>query len=114
MAVTKTADEVINGAARDIRAIEPGESLSPEDYEAISIKYDGLIDLLGGLNVYIDDKDSVDTALFLPLTRMLGNVAGAPVVAAPLNDEAWNRDLRLLQRLTATKPTFETLKAKYF
>lgn len=109
-----TADQVISEAAGDIGAVLPGESLAPEDYDKIDKKYTALIGLLSGLDVYISDRDSIDDALFLPVTRMLGNIAGSPVVGAPLNDPAWDRDLKLLQRLTANKPTYETLKTQYF
>ncbi len=110
----KTAAELIDEAASDIGALGPGESLSAEDFVKFDNKLDSLLEMLSMEGVYIADKDEVPAAFFLPMARLLGNVAGAAVVGAPLNDPAWDRDVHLLRRLSASRATYEPIKADYY
>lgn len=109
-----TAENVIYEAAGDIAVIEPGEALSPEDYETLSKKYDGLIGTLAGLRIYIPNKNEVDETVFTVLARMLANVAGAGVVGAALNQDAWDRDLRLLRQIIAPDLARDVLRVDFF
>lgn len=115
MSTTKTSAELINEAATDIGALGPGEALSAEDFATLSGKLDGLIETLNfEEEIYISDKEEIDAAYFLPLARLLGNVAGSAIVGAPLNDEAWVRDVRSLRKVIASRPTYTVIKTNYF
>lgn len=112
--LTKTRAQLTERALKSIGALEPGESPSAED----SATVDGLIDpLIAQLAVdqiaYISDDEAIELALFLPLARLLANAAG-PDFGSPVNEEAKALDEQILRRLTATKPTGETLRAEYF
>lgn len=115
MSISKTAEQLIYEAASDIGAIGPGEVLSAEDYAKFDAKLDGLLDELNASHgIYISDKNDIPNAYFLTLARLLGNVAGSAVVAAPMNDAAWVRDVAALRRMAATRPTRQVLKTEYF
>jgi hypothetical protein len=110
----KTRSQLRERAAKNLAIIEPGETLSTEDAET----FDGLIDpLIAQLAaddiVYISDSEEIELQFFLPLARLLANVAG-PDFGSPINEEAKQADERELRRIVATKPTGETLRAKYF
>lgn len=110
----KTRDQLKERAALSLGVIEPGEALSAEDNDT----FDGLIDpLLAQLAddqiVYIGDPDNIELAYFLPLARLLANMAG-PDFGSPINDGARRMDETTLRRLTSTKPTGEVMKTEYF
>ncbi len=110
----KTRDQLKQRAAKDLGIIEPGETLSTEDDET----FDGLVDpLIGQLAtdgiVYIDDSEAIDVAFFLPLARLLANIAG-PDFGSPINEAAKMEDEKTLRRMSASKPTYQTLKTVNF
>jgi hypothetical protein len=110
----KTRTQLKERAAKDLAIIEPGEALSTED----DATFDGLIDpLLAQLSVdkiaYIGDSEEIPLELFLPLARLLANMAG-PDFGSPINEEARIADEKTLRRLTTAVATTETVRAKYF
>lgn len=110
----KTRAQLIERALKSIGVLEPGEAASPED----SATVDGLIDpLIAQLATdqiaTIADVEEIELDLFMPLARLLANAAG-PDFGSPINQEAKAIDEQALRRLTATKPTYERLKAEYF
>lgn len=101
-------------AGKNLGLIEPGEALSAEDSDTL----DGLVDpLLSQLAadgiVYVGDTEAIELEYFMPLARLLANMAG-PDFGSPINDAAKQEDERLLRRLTATKASSEPVKAEYF
>lgn len=106
----KTRQDLKNRAAKSLAIIEPGEALSTEDDETLDDLIDPLIAQLAqdGI-VYIDDSEAIDVMFFMPLARLLANIAG-PDFGSPINEPAKLRDENDLRRLTATRPTYETLK----
>lgn len=113
--VSKTAEQLIYEAASDIGAVGPGEVLSAEDYAKFDTKLDSLLEELNeSYSIYIADKNDIPNPYFLTLARLLGNVAGSAVVAAPMNDAAWQRDIQSLKRMAASRPAYSTLKNSYF
>jgi len=112
--ITKTRDQLKERAAKDLGIIEPGEALSTEDDDT----FDGLVDpLIAQLSadqiVYIDDSEAIDVAFFLPLARLLANIAG-PDFGSPINEQAKMADEAILRRMTSTRPTYEVHKGEYF
>lgn len=101
-------------AAKSLAIIEPGETLSTEDDETLDDLVDPLIAQLAqdGI-IYIDDADEIDVAYFIPLARLLANMAG-PDFGSPINEGAKLRDEMILRRMASTKPTYEVLKTTDF
>jgi hypothetical protein len=110
----KTRDQLKQRAAKNLGIIEPGETLSSEDDET----FDGLIDPLiaqlaqDGI-AYIADTEAIELELFLPLARILANIAG-PDFGSPVNKDAKDEDERTLRRLTSTDPTYQPMRGEYF
>ncbi len=110
----KTRQDLKNRAAKSLAIIEPGEALSTEDDETLDDLVDPLIAQLAQDNIiYIDDSEEIDVAFFMPLARLLANMAG-PDFGSPINEDARVRDEQTLRRLASTKPTYETLKTEHF
>jgi len=112
--ITKTRSQLIERAAKDLGIIEPGETLAAEDQDT----FDGLLDpLLAQLSadgiVYIQDDEAIENQYFLPLARLLANIAG-PDFGSPINEDAKMQDEKTLRRLTTAKPSFETLKTEFY
>ena len=112
--LSKTRSQLIERAAKDLGIIEPGETLSTEDRDT----FDGLVDpLIAQLSaesiVTIQDDEQIENEYFLPLARMLANIAG-PDFGSPINEAAKMQDERILRKLSGAKASTETLKAKYF
>lgn len=112
--VTKTRVQLIERAATELGKLVSGQNLETEDYNTIDALLDPLIEQLSLDSVVtIDDANAIDPRYFLPLGRLLANEA-APSFGTPTNDNLKAADERTLRRLTAAKPTYETLKVDYF
>ena len=112
--LTKTRSQLIERAAKDLGIIEPGETLSAEDQDT----FDGLVDpLIAQLSadgiVGIQDDEAIEFEYFLPLARLLANIAG-PDFGSPINEAAKMEDEKTLRRMSAAKPSYEVLKVDYF
>lgn len=112
--LSKTRSQLIERAAKDLGIIEPGETLSTEDRET----FDGLVDpLIAQLSaesiVTIQDDEAIENEYFLPLARLLANIAG-PDFGSPINEVAKMQDEKILRKLSTAAASSETLKAKYF
>lgn len=89
-------------------------SPAPEELDAIGMYVDPLLEQLAADEiVYIGDSNAIPDKYFLPLARLLANVAG-PRFGSAMNEQAKQTDEATLRRLTAGKPTYEVLKATYF
>lgn len=110
----KTSAQLIAKALSNIGALEPGEAPSAEDFETMDGLIDPLIEQLQteGVAPFID-RDEIPPALFLPLSRLLANAAG-PEFGSPMNEQAKLIDEATLRRLTAGKPTYQTLRVEFF
>lgn len=112
--ITKTRTDLKMRAAKSLAIVEPGEALSTEDDETLDDLVDPLIaQLAADQIVYIDDSEAIDVAYFLPLARLLANMAG-PDFGSPINEDAKTRDENILKRLTSTRPTYEVARGEYF
>ncbi|MBA2690068.1 MAG: hypothetical protein H0U63_04630 [Burkholderiales bacterium] len=110
----KTRDQLKERAAKLLAIIEPGETLSAEDDET----FDDLIDpLLAQLSkdgiIYIQDSEEIELEYFLPLARLLANVAG-PDFGSPINEPAKRGDEQTLRRLASSDASFEVMKTDYY
>ena len=112
--LTKTRTQLKERAAKDLGIIEPGETLSSEDEET----FDGLVDplvaqLAADQIVYIQDTEVIENEYFLPLARLLANIAG-PDFGSPINEEAKAQDEQTLRRLSSRRPSYAPAQAEYF
>lgn len=112
--ITKTRSQLKERAAKDLGIIEPGETLSSEDDDTFDGLVDPLIAQLSADNiVYIQDDDAIEVEYFLPLARLLANIAG-PDFGSPINEQAKAQDERTLRRLSAARPSYERSQGEYF
>ncbi len=112
--LTKTRTQLKERAAKNLAIIEPGETLSAEDDET----FDGLVDpLIAQLSadaiVTIQDDEAIEVEYFMPLARLLANIAG-PDFGSPVNEAAKLEDEKTLRRLASTRPSYESLKTEFF
>jgi hypothetical protein len=111
--ITKTRSQLKERAAKDLGIIEPGETLSTEDDDTFDGLVDPLIAQLAADNIVtIQDSEAIEVALFLPLARLLANIAG-PDFGSPVN---WRprQATRWTLRLVSTAPTYEVMQGNYF
>lgn len=112
--VVKTRTDLIERAATELGVKTAMQELSDEDRDTIDALVDPLVQQLATDSVvYIGDTEQIPVEYFLPLAMLLANSAAITFGQAYSGDlkRAVEADLR---RLTATKPTFETLRAVYF
>lgn len=110
----KTRTQLIERAAKDLGILEPGETLSTEDAETFEGLVDPLFAQLAADGVaYVSDTEEIELELFLPLARLLANIAG-PDFGSPINEQAKRLDEQTLRRLTGSKSTGEVMKAVYY
>ena len=112
--VSKTREDLIYRAATEVGALASGQSLSAEDYETIDNLVDPLVQQLSfdGV-VHVQDTDAIQPEHFIPLARLLANESAIGF------GQAYSRDIKIanetiLQRLTAMRPTYETLESDFF
>lgn len=112
--VTKTRTDLIERAATELGALPSGETLSDEDSATIDnlvdplqmqLSMDGVVD--------IGDIEQIPSEYFLPLAKLLANVA-APSFGQQENPDVKAMNEQILRKLTASKPTYEVQKAVYF
>lgn len=112
--LSKTRTQLIERAAKDLGIIEPGETLSTEDRDT----FDGLVDpLIAQLSadeiITIQDDEAIENEYFLPLARLLANIAG-PDFGSPINEEAKLRDEQVLKRMASTRPSYGPAVGEYY
>lgn len=110
----KTRDQLKERAAKLLALIEPGEEMSTEDDATLDDLVDPLIAQLAADEiVYIADTEAIELEFYLPLARLLANVAG-PDFGSPINEPAKMADEAELKRITSTRPTYEVQRGHYF
>ena len=110
----KTRDQLIQRALKNLAIIEPGEPPSSEDYATVDDLVDPLLAQLATEQiVYVSDPEQIDLDIYVPLARLLANMAG-PDFGSPVNIEAKQQDEDLLKRLVARQPSYEPQQGNYF
>lgn len=110
----KTLAELKSEAFGILTGNDPFQAPSTEELETIGMYVDPLVEQLSVDSIVtIPDVEEIQDEYFLPLARLLANVAG-PRFGAALNTDAKESDERALRRLSASRPTYETLKSEYF
>lgn len=112
--MAKTRAELKVEALGILVGLDPQQEPEIEDLATVEIYVDPLLAQLSKDEiVYIDDSEAIPDEYFLPLSRLLANVAG-PRFGSAINEAARQSDEQALRRLTSSKPTLEVLKAQYF
>lgn len=97
-----------------LTGLDPQQTPAAEDLDVIGTYVDPLVAQLESDEIVaITDTDNIDEAYFMPLARLLANVAG-PRFGSPMNEQAKQIDEMALRRLTANKPTYEVMQAEHF
>ena len=112
--ISKTREDLIYRAATEVGALASGQSLSAEDFATIDNLVDPLVQQLSfdGI-VHVQDTDAIQPEHFLPVARLLANEAAISFGQAYSRDVKITNETQLL-RLTAMRPTYETLENDYF
>lgn len=110
----KTRDQLIQRALKELGAVLPGEAASSEDYATVDDLIDPLVAQLSAESVYdINDIDQIENAAFVPLARLLANIAG-PEFGQPINDQAIDRDEGILRVIGSSRPSYEKQTGEYY
>lgn len=110
----KTLVELTTEAFGILTGLDPSQTPAAEDLATIETYVGPLVaQLEADQIVSIPDTDEIPDEYFMPLARLLANVAG-PRFGSPMNEQAKMVDERALRRLTASKPTYETLRTVYY
>lgn len=110
----KTSEELKTEALSILTGMDPNQEPEVEELTAVGKYLDPLIEQLAADGVcVVQDIEAIPDSWFLPLARLLANVAG-PRFGSPMNEDAKLIDERALRRLTAAPPTYETLRVEYF
>lgn len=112
--IVKTRAQTIERAGVDLGLVQPGEAISPEDYNTLDGLFDPLIAQLSADRVFdILDADAIQVSIFLPVASLLANYAG-PNFGSPINDAALMRDQNTLRRIASTDPVYSPMRGEYF
>lgn len=110
----KTSAELKTEALSILTGMDPNNEPSPDELRVFDRYLDPLLAQLDADEICtVADEENIPDAWFLPLARLLANVAG-PRFGSPMNEEAKAIDERLLRRLNAAPPTYEPRCAEFF
>ena len=110
----KTLTDLKSEAFGILTGNDPFQAPATEELETIGTYVEPLVEQLSADGIVtIPDTDEIPDEYFLPLARLLANVAG-PRFGSAMNADAKEMDERALRRISASRPTFETLRAEYF
>lgn len=112
--VIKTRTDLIEAAATELGARTSGQELSDEDRDTIDGKVDPLTMQLSADDVAdFADLDQIPSQYFIPLVMLLANVS-APSFGQAYSVEVKREYERQLRRLTAGRPTSESIRTQYY
>lgn len=110
----KTSIEWKTEAFAILTGMDPNSTPSTDELSAFDVYVDPLLAQLEADEVVtIQNKEEIPNEYFLPLVRLLANVAG-PRFGSPMNEDAKKVDEKLLRTITAAKPTYEPLAVDYY
>lgn len=112
--MSKTLQELETEAFAILTGMDPNSSPAAEDLAVIEAYVEPLLAQLAADDVvYVSDRNEIEDAYFLPLARLLANVAG-PRFGSPMNEDAKKIDEALLRRMGVSVPTYQVAEAEYF
>lgn len=110
----KTLTDLKTEAFGILTGLDPSQQPAVEDLETIGTYVDPLLAQLATDEIVsIPDSDEIPEEYFMPVARLLANVAG-PRFGSPMNEQAKQTDEMALRRLTSGTPSYSVIAAEYF
>lgn len=110
----KTSTELKTEAFSILTGMDPNSVPSADELNIFDVYLDPLFaQLKRDKIVTVYDKEEIPNEYFLPLARLLANVAG-PRFGSPMNEEAKLVDEAALRRMSAGETTYETVRFDNF
>lgn len=111
---TKNRRALVDEALSNLGALVVGQTPSNEDLSTV----DGMVDaflrqLASDQVVTIANDEEIPADIFLPLGRLLANLAG-PKYGLAINRESEIVDRAEIKRIIAARPTYEVLQTEFF
>lgn len=113
MALTHTAEELINKAAAILGKYVPGEALGDVEHETIDKCIDDVLEEISKI-IVIADRDEIPNLLFETVARLVAIYAAAEFSNQQPDLAIIAQHEQRLRYLVAQNPTYETLKVNYF
>jgi hypothetical protein len=113
MALTHTAEELINKAAAILGKYVPGEALGDVEHTVIDKCIDDVLAEIAKI-VDIGDRDEIPNLLFETVARLVAIYAAAEFSNQPVDLGVVNQHEMRLRYLIAQTPTYEVLGVNYF
>lgn len=114
MADYKSLAELKTEALSILTGMDPNSTPAADELAVIDIYVEPLIaQLKADKIVTVYDKEEIPNEFFLPLARLLANVAG-PRFGSPMNEDAKQIDEAALRRMSAGETTYETVRFDNF
>jgi hypothetical protein len=115
--MAKTRADLVNRALYNLGVLPQGQTANAEDFNAVDALVDPMIeDLIGRDIVFVEDVDAIDEKYFLHLGHVLAGHAAS--IYGMQNDAALAAKMikgeQDLQRLAATRPTYQTLEVQAY
>src|SRR5215831_15691899 len=113
MALTFTAQQVIDRAASDLGRWVPGEALGAVEQDVLNNAYSTVIAEIGKI-IAINDPDECPALVYDIVCNMTAIYASSAFSNVPLDYNAVEMAERRLRYLVAQTPTYEPLQVYYF
>ena len=112
--MAKTSTQLANRALEKLQMVGLGQSPDAEDTQKALDKYETFAEFISGIDVYtISDETDIDLAAFEPLASYFAYFIASDF-SKPQDENMRLAAENLLNRLTATKPTYETMVSEHF
>jgi hypothetical protein len=113
MALTHTAEDLVNKAAAILGRYVPGEALGAVEHDTIDKCIDDVLEEISKI-VIIADRDEIPNMLFETIARLVAIYAAAEFSNAPPPLQAIADHEQRLRYLVARTPTYEVLRNYYY
>ena len=115
--MSKTRQELVHQALRELGVLAEGQPVSAEDYSSVNRHVDGLLDELRDRDVvFVADVELTEERFFLPLAMVLADRSKS--VFGRSGDPALRADAEraegLLYAMTQDGPDFSIQEGQYF
>jgi hypothetical protein len=112
--MAKTRIHLANRALEKLMIVGVGQSPDAEDTQKADGVFDQMSETLSALRIYeIADEDDIELSAFDWLADYLAYMI-APDFGKPQDNGLMQRSEYMLRRITASRPSFQVLKAEYF
>jgi hypothetical protein len=113
MALTHTAEELINRAAALLGKYVPGEALGAVEHDTIDRCIDDVLTEIEKI-VAVPDRDEIPNLLFETIARLVALYAASDFSNQPVDLAVVAQHEMRLRYLIAQTPTYEVMQVNYF